>query len=104
MKICASRSALLFYAPDDGFARSFPHPHLPMDRLAAALVARRAIDWLPVPPDLLHLFSGGGGTSRRVARELARVETSCALPPMGRPGRGSGSGAEQLSAGSRLGL
>src|SRR5450432_43177 len=56
-EICVVLGAPLSYAPDDGLARSFPHSRLPMDPLAAALVARRTDNGLPVLSDLLRLFS-----------------------------------------------
>ncbi len=96
MNICASCSALLSYASDDGFARSFPHPRLPMDAFAAAFVARRAVHRLPVSSDLFRLFYRGGGAPRGVARELAGSETPRALPAMGRAGGGSGAGAVRI--------
>src|SRR5450432_3859386 len=103
MSGCVSQSALLSYASDDGAARSFPHPRLPMDPFATPLVARRAVHGLPLSSDLLRLFSRGGGTPRPAARELARAEAARALPPMGRAG--GGSGAETFrSAGARFGL
>ena len=96
MNICASVAALLSYAPDDGFARSFPYSRLPMDAFAAAFAARRAVHRLPVSSDLLGVFSRGGGTPRSAARELARAQTPRALPALGRAGGGSGSGRSAI--------
>src|SRR5450432_2326733 len=93
MSGCVSQSALLFYAPDDGFARSFPHPRLPMDALATAFLARRTVDWLPVSSQLFDLLSRGGGNARGAAGKLAWAEATCALSALGRAGGGSGAGA-----------
>jgi len=96
MNICASRGTLLSYAPDDGFASSFPYSCLPIDALAAAFLARWAVDWLQVSSNLLDLFSRGGGTARGSARKLARAETAGTLPTVGWAGGRSCAGGEDI--------
>ncbi len=86
MSGCASPSALLFYAPDNGLALSHLHSCLPMDAFAASFRSRRAGKRLPFSPHLFRLFSGSGGMSWRVPRWLAGLEKARSLSALGRPG------------------
>lgn len=57
MEICVALGAPLFYAPANGFARSFFHSRLPMDALADSLRARWPEHGLPLSSDLFGLLS-----------------------------------------------
>ena len=74
-----------------------------MDALADPLGAGWPGHGLPVSSDLFRLLSRGGGTPRRVARELAGIETAWALSALGRAGGRPGAGAAgHASARARL--
>jgi len=86
---CVAEGLPLSYGPDDGFARSPPHPFLPMDDFAFAFLAWRTVHRLPFSSDVFRLFSRSGRAAWRAARNLAGNETSGALSPLGRAGRRS---------------
>src|SRR6478752_2361660 len=69
---CVAEVLPLSYGPDDGFARSPPHPFLPMDDFAFACLAWRTVHRLPFSSDVFRLFSRSGRAAWRAARNLAR--------------------------------
>src|SRR5437773_1047372 len=67
-----------------------------MDALAAAFLAGRPRDRLPVSSELFRLLSRGGGEIWRTPRKLAWIETSRPLSAVGRAGGRSGAGGENV--------